>query len=162
MLAQVEADPEAGTIFSLFQNGMQALIANPLMHALVTQDTRVMGDFIRRRSKTGLIADSNLFRLEMVQQLQAARVIRADISPELVSYILGFIRYGYLMIHEVIPSEQAPPIEVVGKALAQILDRAFSPEDGGDREAGRRTLEHLLQAMRTMIVNYREVVHGGK
>jgi TetR/AcrR family acrAB operon transcriptional repressor len=155
VVTQVEADAEAGGLFSLYQHTILAVLRNPLMHALMTRDSRIMGDFARRWSKTHVAQDGSMFRLEMVKHFQAANVIRADLDPEVITYVLALIRYGFLTIGEVIPPDKAPPLEAVGKTLGLMLERALAPEEGYDPEAAKRTLMGILEMMR-------EVVHQQK
>jgi AcrR family transcriptional regulator len=130
MLARVEADPDAGSIFGLYQHAIVTAIENPLMHAVLTK--------------------------EMVKQLQDAHVIRADLDVDVVSYILTLIRYGFLTVHDVIPDDQTPPLLEVGKTLGMLLERALAPEGGGDKEAGKIVLENTLQALREYMERLRE------
>lgn len=154
LLARIEADPEGGTIFSLYQHAILVVIGNPLMHALATRDSRVIGDFIERWNKSGLIDEGNIFRVDFVKQLQTARVIRADLDPDVLSYLMTIVRYGFFTVHEVVPPEQAPPLEAVGRMLAEVFERAIAPEGGGDREAGKRVLENLMETARDMLHRY--------
>jgi AcrR family transcriptional regulator len=156
MIARIEGDPDAGNVFSVYQYAILVTLDNPLMHALVTRDIRVVGDFIHRWKKSGLVEESNLFRTEFVKQLQAAGVIRADLDSDVLSYILTLIRYGFLTVHQVVPEDQTPPLKDVGKMLAQVLERGLAPEGGPDKEAGKRTLENLLQVMKGMIARLSE------
>ena len=155
LLVRIDNDPEGGSIFGLYQHAILASIANPLIHALMTSDVRVLGDFTRRWSKTGMIDRNNLFRRELVEQLQAANVIRRDLDVYEVSYVLALIRYGFLTIHEVIPANTAPPLDAVGKTLGSILERGLAPEGGADREAGKQVLENIIQMMRQMMEQQR-------
>lgn len=153
LLARMENDPQAGSIFSLFQHAILAAMANPLVYAMLTRDQRIIGDPNRSWNRGALVTEGNLFRREFVRQLQEANVIRADLDADVVAYILSLTRYGFLMIGNLIPADQAPPMEVVGRVLGDLLDRALSPDGGGDREAGKRTLEHLLQMLKGIIQN---------
>ncbi len=155
MIARIEADPEAGSIFSLYQYAILVTLDNPLMHGLVTRDAKVVGDFTQRWKKSGLMDDGNIFRKELVKQLQDARVIRADLDGDVVSYVLTLIRYGFLTVHEVVPDEQAPPLGIVGKTLAEMLERGLAPEGGPDIEAGKRALENILESMKTLMARYK-------
>jgi AcrR family transcriptional regulator len=155
MLVRLEADPEAGTIFSLYQHSIMATLANPLIHALMTRDTRITGEFSRRWSASEHGSEGHFFRNEMVKQLQSAGVIRQDLDSDVVSYIMALIRYGFLTIGEIIPQEKAPPLDQVGKTLALMLERALAPEGGANKEAGREQLEHILTALREMVRRYR-------
>jgi AcrR family transcriptional regulator len=156
MLARIEADPEAGSIFSLYQYGILATVANPLMHAVMTQDARVLGDFARRWVGANSASEGQLFRTEMVRQLQSAGVIRADLDADVISYVMALNRYGFLTIHQIIPGDQAPPLEDVGKLLALLFEQGLAPPGGPNREAGKRVLEHTLLMLRDLVRKYRE------
>lgn len=162
MLARIEADSEAGTIFSLYQHAIMTTIANPLIHAVMTKDARVLGDFARRwiQAHSGQAAAGYLFRDELVRQLQAAHVIRADLDAEVISYIMGLIRYGFLTVHQIIPVGQpSPPLDVVGKTLGLVLERGLAPEGGADKAAGKQVLENMLHALKTMVQQMQAAKH---
>jgi len=110
----------------------------------------------RKMKDTGIGAQGNLIRYEMVAQLQAANVIRQDLDAVEVSYVLALIRYGFLTIGQVIPEDQRPPIDRVGQTLGEILERGLAPPDGGDREKGKAALENILQRLRVLIQQYKE------
>jgi AcrR family transcriptional regulator len=158
MLARIEADSEAGTIFSMYQYAIVVSIANPLIHAVMTQDVRVLGDFTRRwiRANADRASEGNFFRDEMVKHLQAANVIRADLDASVISYIMGLIRYGFLTVHEVIPPEDTPPLDEVGRTLGLLLERALEPEGGGDKEAGKQVLMQTLEGLRELVRQFKE------
>jgi AcrR family transcriptional regulator len=158
MLKRVEADPEAGTVFSLFQHAIVTAIANPLIHAILTKDTRIMGDFTRHwiRTNPNAAHESEWFRTEMVRQLQDAHVIRADLDADIVAYIITLIRYGFLTVHEVVPQDQTPPLLEVGKTLGMLLEQALAPEGGSDKEAGKIVLENTLVALREYVQRLRQ------
>ena len=156
MLTSMERDPNAGSIFGLYQHAILAVMRSPLIHAVVTRDQRVVGEMARKMKDTGIGAQGNLIRYEMVAQLQAANVIRQDLDAVEVSYILALIRYGFLTIGQVIPEDQRPPIDRVGQTLGEILERGLAPPDGGDREKGKAALENILQRLRVLIQQYKE------
>jgi TetR/AcrR family acrAB operon transcriptional repressor len=158
MLARIEADPDAGSIFAFYQHAMVVAIENPLMHAVLTRDTRILGDFMRHwmKANPNMANEGQFFRTEMVRQLQEAHVIRDDLDVDIVSYILTLIRYGFLTVHDVVPDDQTPPLMEVGKTLGMLLERALAPDDGVDREAGKRVLENTLQTLRDYVGRMRE------
>jgi AcrR family transcriptional regulator len=158
MLNRVEADPEAGTVFSLFQHAIVTAIENPLIHAILTKDTRIMGDFTRHwvHANPNAAHESEWFRTEMVRQLQDAHVIRADLDADIIAYIITLIRYGFLTVHEVVPQDQTPPLLEVGRTLGMLLEQALAPEGGSDKEAGKIVLENTLIALREYVRRLRE------
>jgi AcrR family transcriptional regulator len=157
MLKRLENEPEAGSIFSLYQMGIVTIIENPLMHAVMTQNVRVMGDFMRRwaLANGGQAAEAQLFRDDMVRQLQAAHVIRADLDANVISYIMALIRYGFMTVHEVIAADQTPPLDEVGKTLGMLLERALAPDDGPNKAAGKQVLEKTLHALQELVQQMR-------
>lgn len=151
MLAWIENDPDGGTIVGLYTQSIQVVLGNPLIHAIMTRDTQVLGDMARRMADTAIGHGGTLFRLEFVRHLQAAGVIRADLDAETLAYVLTLIRYGYLTVHEIVPPEQAPPPVEVGRVLGMLLDRALEPEGGSDREAGRQALKAMFEALQAFV-----------
>jgi hypothetical protein len=124
----------------------------------MTQDIRVMGDFSRRwvQADKNRAAEAHFMREELVKQLQAAHVIRADVDAKVVAHVLAVIRYGLLTIHEIMHDGEIPPLETVGKTLGLMLERALAPEGGADHEAGKAVLEHLLGLLRQWVQGLRQ------
>lgn len=152
LLDRIQSDPRGGTIFGLYQHAILASLNSPLIHALMTRDSRVVGDLARRwRDDPHFSGTDRFFRLEMVQQLQAARVIRDDLDANVVTYILTMIRYGFLTVSEVVPPEEAPPLDEVGRALGLMLETALAPPAGADLEAGKRVLTAVLERMKLLV-----------
>ncbi len=162
MTRRIENDPDGGLIFSLYRHGLLALVANPLLHAISTRDVQVLGDFVKRWNTTGLNEESNFFRLEMVQELQAKGVLRADADADVVAYILTLIRYGFLTVHDVVPDDKTPSLERVGEVLADMLHRALAPEGGSNTEAGKAVIRHVISMMRTVLTDYQAKMQNTK
>lgn len=152
LLERIQNDPQGGSLFGLYQHSILVSLANPLIRALLTRDSRVLGDMARRwRDDPRFSGADRIFRLEMVKQLQAARVIRDDLDANVVTYILTMIRYGFLTVSEVVPPEEAPPLEEVGQTLGLMLETALAPPQGADLEAGKRALTAILERMKLLV-----------
>jgi len=152
-LARVEADPQGGTIGAIVRHGMAASFANPFVRALLTTQGRVLGNYLRRASPRITQWQWQLDSV-LVAQLQQAGVIRADLSPELATYLLSLISLGMMSAAEYYPSAVVPPPTVLVDALADIVQRAFAPPDGGDSEAGKRVLRAYLQEVDAVMTAY--------
>jgi len=142
-LQRLEADPEGGTIGSIYRHGLLATFANPFVRAALTSDNRVLGDYLRRLGP-------NFYRMRfeaaraLVERLQAAGLIRRDLSPEVVTYLLTMLGLGLSTAGALIPAEIRPPPGEVAEALANFVQRALAPEGGGDREAGKRLVREYV------------------
>ena len=147
---RIEADPEGATFSGMMKNSMLALNDSPLLKSLYRRDKRVLGSFARRQENAAYQMRFTM-GTEFLQMMQDAGVIRADLDPEVVAYILSMIRYGFLSIDDVIPPEIAPPVEVVFETLGVMIDRALAPDGGGDIEAGKRILGQMFDIMRQQL-----------
>lgn len=156
LLQRVGSDPEAGSIFALYQHAIISTYSSPLVLALMRRDSKVLGDMARRMKDKPFSADGNFIRHELVVQLQAANVIRPDLDANVISYVLALIKSGFFMVSDFIPTTDAPPLDEVGKALGQLLERGLAPEGGGDKKAGKAVLESILHMTRDMLTKYKE------
>jgi TetR/AcrR family acrAB operon transcriptional repressor len=118
----------------------------PLLKALVTRDKRVIGDFLRHQNAS-LFAQRNGINQQFMRMMQAAGVVRADVDPKQVAYVLNCIRAGMIFVEELMPPEDILPLEDVIGGLADFIERAFAPEGGGDSEAGKQVIRSIVNAL---------------
>ncbi len=144
-LDRIEADPLGGTIGGMYKNMMYALHDNPLMAAMLRQDTRILGSYLRQ--------SNNMFnrprkqpssRFKFVTMMQEAGAIRQDIDANVIAYIMNMLNFGLVAMEGVMPQEEIPSTEAVIEGIAIIMDRALTPEDGNYSEAGKNVLKQLV------------------
>jgi AcrR family transcriptional regulator len=129
-------DPEGGSFFSLYLHSLRVAIERPLLKAFYGQRKHVFGDLMRTLAPKFANARSRQDAADFVQRYQDLGLIRPDVDPKLVSFMLAFMRYGLLIIDEVIPPDEMPVIEDVFGLLADVLARGLG-KSGGDTAAGR-------------------------
>jgi TetR/AcrR family acrAB operon transcriptional repressor len=154
ILERIVADPQGGTIFSIFAHSLNAVGESPLLRALYTQDRRLLGDYMRKLRDTRMYTGGFSFGTEFVQQMQAAGLIRQDIRADVITFILIMLRYGLFTVEEAISIQDPPPIEDVSAVVAEMLDKAFAPE-GGDSEAGKRAFMQLIEHGKGILADIR-------
>lgn len=147
-MALVEKDPKGGQLHALYRHSLVVIERRPLLKALMTQDKRVLGDFFRRQDKA-LFARRNGFSLEFVRLLQSVGVVRADIDPRQVAYMLNCIKAGMVFVDEMMPVEELLPLDEAMNSVADFIERAFAPEGGGDSEAGKAVIRSIASALQT-------------
>ncbi len=152
IMQRLEAEPRLN-IFSLYRHSIEAALERPVMRALMISDNRVLGDFMRRMKSAPQYEETMGFRTDFVQQLQQAGMIRADVDPEALSAVLMAIKFGYLSLPDLL--DNAPPPEVTGAAIADMLQRAYGTEFG-DSEAGRAVMRQLFERGREFMQAMRE------
>ncbi len=151
MFARIEADPEGGTLFYLYSHALRAAVSNPLVRALTTQDRRVLGDFARRFARMATMEQGMMFGLDFIRHFQEAGLIRKDLSPAVITYLLAYMRYGFLNIETVLPPENTPPLDEIVVGMAQMLSSGLAPEGAGSSDAGKVIMRGYIEQMRTVI-----------
>ncbi len=159
MFARIEADPEGGTLFHVYSHALYAAISNPLIRALSTRDRRVLGDFARRFANMVSPQESMMFGREFIAHFQAAGLIRSDLSPETVTHLLVYMRYGFLMSENVLPPEHTPPIDEIVAAMADMLSKGLSPDGLGNSEAGKAIMRGYIAQLRAVIEERRQRIN---
>src|SRR5581483_7768083 len=142
-LRRVHDDPQGGTLFGIYQHGFLALLAHPLMSALYTKESHVLGEYVRRRDRARHVLPYHLNRV-LVQRLQAAGVIRADLDDAVLNHVLVLLSVGLFSSGELLPPQEAPPLEEVVDALAHMVQRSLAPADPGDSAQGKLALKAFL------------------
>lgn len=146
-LARIENDPDGGTLVGLFKNALLTMTDKPFIQAMMIKDRRILGDFMRRKGSE-IVSQGYGMSKEFIAMMQAAGALRQDLDPEVAAYVMNSIRYSILTMDQVLLSGQTPPMDKVIEMTAAMLDRFLTPEDGGNREAGKQIIKGLIEAFR--------------
>lgn len=147
--ALIDADPHGGTIGGMYKNSLYALSENAFVSAMFKQDRRVLGTYLRkpdnlfRAMRDGQETSS---RLLFVQMMQEAGAMRDDIEPRVIAHIMDMLAYGLVAVDDIVPAEQAPPMEEVIEGIAELMDRALTPAAERDNEAGKAIIRQIAAA----------------
>jgi len=144
-LGLIEADPKGGTIGGMYKNVLYALSSSVFMSAMFRQDGRVLGSYLRKPDNL-FRSQNQSTRFEFVKLMQEAGAMRQDIDPKVVAHIMNMLAYGLVAIDEIIEEEFIPPTENVIEGIAEIMDRALTPDDGGNSEEGKAILRQISEA----------------
>ncbi len=142
---RLAGDPHGGTIGSLYRHTLLALQNHPLMSALYSRDSRILGDYIHRQN-VERYTSRLLLSKQALKEMQVAGMLRADISPEILAYIFGMIALGYIHMNVLLsPGSTYPPEEIV-EAIAKILLSGMAGERG-EVEFSRQMVDHFINFM---------------
>lgn len=157
-LDQLEADPRGGSLGGSYRALFNAVNRHPLIAAMLRRDQRVMGNYLRKRDNIFAQMLSGVNTSEFIQALQAAGAVRQDIDAVVIVHILEILSWGQLTIGDFKPLGQFPPYDAVTAALADIMDRALLPEDGGNSEAGKAIFQQITAAARTQMEKIKQAM----
>lgn len=150
-LQYLEADPKGGTIGGMYKNMLYAMNDNIFMAAMLKQDRRVFGSYLRKPDnifRTSKDAKRQSTRHEFIKMMQDAGAVRQDVDPKVTAHIMNMLAYGLVGLDQVVPEEHIPPIEDTIEGIADMMDRALTPPEGGDTEIGKTIVRQIFQASR--------------
>jgi len=150
-LEQIDADPRGGTVGGYYRALFHAVNSRPLIAALLRRDRRVIGNYLRNRDNLFAQMNSEVDTLGFFQALQAAGAIRQDIDPAVILHIVEMLSYGQLTIGDFKAPDRFPPYDAVMEALADMMDRALLPADGGNSQAGKAIVRQITAAARAQL-----------
>ena len=133
----------------MFQLNLMVLQKHPFMLALLTQDQRVLGSYLRRNKSP--MQQKGAANAELFRQLQQVGAARDDIDPQVIAYLLNAFSYGLLTAHEVIPPEDTPTFDAISEGMGKIMDRGLEPVGGGNREAARELVLQVVEATQAQL-----------
>ncbi len=155
-LEAIESDPRGGTIGGYYRAVFRAVNSRPLIASMMRRDRRVIGTYLRKPDNLFAWMESSSITVDFIKALQAAGAVRQDLDPEVTAHLLETLSYGQLTIGEFKPPDQFPPFHMVMEALANMMDRWLSPEDGGNGEAGKEVMRQIVAASKGRLEQMRQ------
>ena len=138
LLQRVEADPQGGLLARMYTHSLLALQANPLMRALYTHDSRVLGNYMLQQDNSRYTERFGFGKV-FIETLQKAGLVRSEVTPQALSYLLSIISYGFAGIESIIPADEAPAIEETAAALEILMGQGVGLP-AGDQQTGKEVL----------------------
>lgn len=136
-LAAVENHPSGGTIGGMVRCTLQALQTHPVMAAILRLDSGVFGNYLRKPDSLVRAARTRSNRKAFVEAMQAAGAIRPEVDPAVTAHIMDMLSFGLVAMDQIVEPDEVPPLEELLDGIADLLDRALMPADGGNRQAGK-------------------------
>jgi AcrR family transcriptional regulator len=148
-LQLMDTDPQGGTFAGIYKNTLYAMQKSDLITVLFRRDKRVLGAYARRDlGRFGAKMQTNVDLLKMMQQ---AGAVRQDIQPEVMAHIMNMLSYGLVGMDDVVPASDIPPMGDLIEGIADLLDRALTPPEGGNSEAGKQIVRTLVEAAKQQL-----------
>jgi AcrR family transcriptional regulator len=147
-LDYIEADPRGGTIGGIYRAVLHAINNRPLMQAMMRRDRSVVGNYLRKPDNLFAAMQSGSMWADTMRAMQAAGVVRKDADAHAMATIMDMLSFGLVSITEFRDPEALPSFDVLMEAMADMMDRVLTPEDGGNSEAGKEIIRRLAEASR--------------
>ena len=147
-LELIEADPKGGTIGGMYKSTLYALNSSVFMSAIFKQDGRILGSYLRKPDTFFRKKGNRPTRYDLVKLMQEAGAIRQDIDAKVVAHIMDMLAYGLVAMDEIMDREDMPPTDDLLQGIADIMDRALTPDEGSNSEAGKTAIREIFEAGR--------------
>ena len=70
---------------------------------------------------------------------------------------MNMLAYGLVGLDDVMDKAYIPPTDDIIEGIADFMDRALTPEDGGNSEAGKAILRQMSEAVRQAMEQNRDL-----
>ncbi len=142
----VEEHPRGGTLGAMYEAMALNIEASPFMAMIYKRDRALLGRYLKKPNnffqKYGAGQPS---RHEVIALLQDAGAVRKDESPRVIAHIINVFGTGMVSVDDLVPQDEIPPFDELIGGMADFMDRAFTPEDGGDSKAGKEVLRTIFE-----------------
>lgn len=149
-LRLLDEDPEGGTIAGVYRSTLNAMNSSPFMQAVFKQDGRIFGSYLKQPDNIYRRLDerqAESHRTVLVRRLQEAGAMRSDIPAEVLGRILNILAYGLVTLGDTFGAKDAPAVEEVIEGIALVLDKALTPDEGGNPEAIKQIVREVNEDM---------------
>ena len=153
-MERVEADPNGGTYGGWMRHALGAFFENEFLRALYKNDRRMIGGMLQRRGIEAMFTQRIQMFMVFFKQMQDAGVVRNDIDPLTMTYLMNSLQYGLIHFDDIIPESHTPEIDGALLMMVDMFEKYIIPEDGGDSEAGKRVLRQFMTQIRHLLANY--------
>ena len=140
---RIASDPEGGTIWGITKHAMLATMKRPLMKAVMLRDTDLMGEWLHKEYASASFIQQIAQPLAVLEHYQARGVVRDDIDPRKMVYMLKAIAVGFLTIDQYMPDDFKYSDEEIADMTAEVIKRAFVPPSPADTQPDEQTRQEF-------------------
>ena len=131
---RIASDPDGGTMWGITKHAMLATMKSPLMKAVMLRDTDLLGEWLHKEYASASFIQQIAQPLALLEHYQAQGVVRDDIDPRTMVYMLKAIALGFLVIDEYMPDDFKYSDEEVADMTAEVIRRSFVPPSPTDAQ----------------------------
>ncbi len=155
-MERVEADPDGGTYGGWMRHALGAFFENEFLRALYKNDRRMIGGMLQRRGNEAMFTQRMQMFMVFFKQMQDAGVVRKDIEPLTLTYLMNSLQYGLIHFDDIIPDTHTPEIDDALSMMVDMLEKYVMPENGANSEAGKQVLRQFMAQIRHMLEQFEQ------
>lgn len=144
-MRRVQADPDGGSIGSVYKHILAAINANPFMKAVFKQDRRILGKYLKTTDQVLNVRQAVETRAAFIRQMQDAGAVRVDVDPYTTAYLMSVFVNGITAMDDLVPDEDIPPFDDLLSAMGNMMDSYLSHCGSTDTDAGKQVIADVMQ-----------------
>jgi len=153
-MERVEADPDGGTYGGWMRHALGAFFENDFLRAIYKNDRRMIGGMLQRRGTEQMFMQRMQMFIGFFKQMQDAGVVRKDVDPLTIAYLMNSLQYGLLHFDELIPDSHTPDIDNALTVMFQMLEAYITPDEKVDSEASKQVVRQFMAQIRQVLDNF--------
>jgi AcrR family transcriptional regulator len=144
-MQRLTADPQGGRFHRLWTHGMLAILANPLMAALMRGRSDIFHGLIDSLTP-GTVNQLAGNAEAHIAELQRAGLIRDDLPVPIITFLIGALKIGIVTSPDIMDQELTPSTEELTEALSDLMRRWLEPEQlPADTTVGKHIVAEWLR-----------------
>lgn len=128
IVRRMEADPEGMTLPGLIKHSILVTLQEPLLRALVLQDTEFLGELVTREYNAAAYRAQMQGYMALLEVLRNLGLIRGGVDLQEQAISLIAISWGFLLINPLMPGEFKYSDEAMVEMIVAALKRQLEPE----------------------------------
>jgi len=144
---RIAADPAGTTLPGLLKHSALALMARPLLKAVLLRDIDIVGKLAQGQHSSAAYAERLLAFKTYLEFLREHELVRTDQSLAEQVYVVSAIFMGYFLVAPLMPAEFRPADEQMAELLAETVQRTLAPADSAkpaEQHAAAQVFEQYL------------------
>ncbi|WP_437603919.1 TetR/AcrR family transcriptional regulator [Sorangium sp. So ce590] len=153
-------DPAEILLHRVMQRRLLLLEEFPLLQALFTRDTEVLGNLVSESTARPLQGHKFAYLREYCGLLRSHGLLRTDVDPGAQLYAINAAVLGFYLLDPLLPAEERQPIEERAEMVATMVRRAFEPPDPPDLDALRSLAPGIIDRFEQLRAHYAQFAQG--
>ena len=130
-------------MWGITKHAMLATLKSPLMKAVMLRDTDLLGEWLHKEYASANFIQQIAQPLALLENYQARGIVRDDIDPRTMVYMLKAISLGFLVIDQYMPGDFKYADDEIAKMAAEVIQRTFVPPLPSDLQPDQKTKQEL-------------------
>ncbi|WP_437564229.1 TetR/AcrR family transcriptional regulator [Sorangium sp. So ce542] len=153
-------DPAEILLHRVMRRRLLLLEEYPLLQALFSRDTEVLGSLVTDSTARPLQANKFAYLREYCGLLRSHGLLRTDVDLDAQIYAINAAVLGFYMIDPLLPAEERRSIEERADMVATMVRRAFEPPEPPEPDVMRALAPAIIDRFEQLRAHYVQFAQG--